>query len=523
MSKANPKPGEMPVKGKMLSSQANARIFESFPFNDYEISEPAFSEDEKQLFSALLAFVQRKTTFSRESKAISKQLPAQFFGDLSQTLLRDIDIEGLSRRIPTEQEAASLQAMLEIALSGIEFAKNREGIARNVLDKSIGFGPLSEMMRDPTLEEIMINSEDKVFVFHKDFGMCKANTAFSNREEFLDLISRIANTVGRKFDSYNTFLDARLPDGSRANATYPTITPVSPTLTIRKFSQIPLSIIDLISNRTMNSELAAFLWAMVEGMRIEPMNLIVAGGTGCGKTTTLNALSTFIRANERIITIEDTLELDLGSRENWVQMESRPKTRDEIDVTMDDLLKNSLRMRPDRIIVGEVRGPEAHTMFISMDIGHRGTMGTVHANTARELLIRLQSEPMSVPDSLLPLLDLILIQNKVYSKDRGVVRHVSQLAEVGRMEGKALLGTIFEWKAGRENVERTDVPSRVLDTLSEKAGITKKELMQEIKIRQKVLEWMQKENIHSNPDVEKTIQDYYFKPESVLQKVSDGL
>ncbi|MFA4907944.1 MAG: ATPase, T2SS/T4P/T4SS family, partial [archaeon] len=358
MSKANPKPGEMPVKGKMLSSQANARIFESFPFNDYEISEPAFSEDEKQLFSALLAFVQRKTTFSRESKAISKQLPAQFFGDLSQTLLRDIDIEGLSRRIPTEQEAASLQAMLEIALSGIEFAKNREGIARNVLDKSIGFGPLSEMMRDPTLEEIMINSEDKVFVFHKDFGMCKANTAFSNREEFLDLISRIANTVGRKFDSYNTFLDARLPDGSRANATYPTITPVSPTLTIRKFSQIPLSIIDLISNRTMNSELAAFLWAMVEGMRIEPMNLIVAGGTGCGKTTTLNALSTFIRANERIITIEDTLELDLGSRENWVQMESRPKTRDEIDVTMDDLLKNSLRMRPDRIIVGEVRGPE---------------------------------------------------------------------------------------------------------------------------------------------------------------------
>ncbi|MFA4907932.1 MAG: hypothetical protein WC602_06680, partial [archaeon] len=118
---------------------------------------------------------------------------------------------------------------------------------------------------------------------------------------------------------------------------------------------------------------------------------------------------------------------------------------------------------------------------------------------------------------------LILIQNKVYSKDRGVVRHVSQLAEVGRMEGKALLGTIFEWKAGRENVERTDVPSRVLDTLSEKAGITKKELMQEIKIRQKVLEWMQKENIHSNPDVEKTIQDYYFKPESVLQKVSDGL
>ena len=150
-------------------------------------------------------------------------------------------------------------------------------------------------------------------------------------------------------------------------------------------------------------------------------------------------------------------------------------------------------------------------------------MGTVHANTARELLIRLQSEPMSVPDSLLPLLDLIIVQNKFYSKDRGVMRRVAQVAEVGRMEGKALLGTIFEWKSSRDSVERTDVPSRVLDTLAEKCGMTKKELMQEITIRQKVLEWMQKKGIRSNPEVEKVIQDYYFSPESVLEKVSKEL
>lgn len=511
------------AKGRLLSSRGRTRIFESFPSNYYEVSDPGLSADEKQFLRALSAFVSRKSAFSVELKALPRQIPKQFFEGLAQNLLREMDMERLSTRLPTDQEFAALSSILEDAISKLGFVKQKGPITREVLDNAIGFGPLSEMMRDTELEEIMVNSEEKIFVFHKDLGMCRTNFVFASREEFLELISRIANTVGRKFDSYNTFLDARLPNGSRANATFPTITPMSPTLTIRKFNKIPLSIIDLVSNSTLSSDLAAFLWTMVEGMRFEPMNIIIAGGTGSGKTTTLNALSTFIRSNERLITIEDTLELDLGSRENWVQMESRPKTKDEEEVTMDNLLKNALRMRPDRIIVGEVRGPEAQTMFVAMDIGHRGTMGTVHANTARELLLRLQSEPMSVPDSLLPLLDLVIVQNKFYSRERGVLRRVAQVAEVGRMEEKALLGTIFEWKSSRDKVERTDVPSRALDTLAEKSGITKKELMREITIRQKVFEWMQKKGIRSNPEVEKVIQDYYFNPEIVLEKVSKEL
>jgi len=190
------------------------------------------------------------------------------------------------------------------------------------------------------------------FVFHKQYGMCKANVEIENKA-LVDLIGRIALTIGKEFNAKNALLDARLPDGSRVNATLNELSPTGATLTVRKFSTIPLTILDLIDNGTITSEAAAFLWLMVDGLGNYPRNILISGGTTSGKTTFLNILSNFVRLSERVVSIEDTIELSLLGRDNWVALEARSSVSEQ--VSMDALLRNAMRMRPDRIIVGEVR------------------------------------------------------------------------------------------------------------------------------------------------------------------------
>ncbi|AMM53862.1 ATPase, T2SS/T4P/T4SS family [Pyrococcus kukulkanii] len=250
-----------------------------------------------------------------------------------------------------------------------------ELLAELVVQNMIGYGKLDPLVRDDNLEEIMVIGTNKpVYVWHRRFGMCKTNIVFENEREILNIIERIAREVGRRIDQQNPLLDARLPDGSRVNATLPPISLDGPTLTIRKFKKDPLTIIDLIKYGTLNSEVAAFLWLLVDGLGVKPANILVAGGTGSGKTTTLNSLAMFIPPSERVISIEDTAELQLPI-EHWVRLETRPpNVEGKGEITMDDLVKNTLRMRPDRIIVGEVRGPEARTMFTAMNTGHNGAL-----------------------------------------------------------------------------------------------------------------------------------------------------
>ncbi|MBU0661970.1 Flp pilus assembly complex ATPase component TadA, partial [Candidatus Micrarchaeota archaeon] len=402
--------------------------------------------------------------------------------------------------------------------------KNRRVLAEKLIDDTVGYGVLAPLIEDPELEEIMINGYKRpIFVYHKRHGSCKANITIKENRMLDLLVLRIALTVGKKVNAKQPLLDARLLGGDRANATDSLVTPFGPTLTIRKFTKIPLSIVDLIENNTLTAELAAFLWVMVEGMNIEPMNLIVSGGAGSGKTTTLDVLATFVPYKDRVITIEDTLELDLGSRKNWIQMESKPETDEAPEVTMNDLLKNALRMRPDRILVGEVRGPEAQSLFVAMDIGHRGCMGTLHSNTAKEMLIRLTTEPMSVPQSMLSLLNLMIMQSRMYIRGKGVLRRITQVAEVSSMDGKPLLSNTYEYDRSTDRVKRTDVPSHILEVLADATVKTKKEVMREISVRKKVFEWMIKNGIKSNPDVDTIIQHYYHNPETILEMVAKDL
>ncbi|MBU2477387.1 Flp pilus assembly complex ATPase component TadA, partial [Candidatus Micrarchaeota archaeon] len=193
------------------------------------------------------------------------------------------------------------------------------------------------------------------------------------------------------------------------------------------------------------------------------------------------------------------------------------------ELAMDDLLKNALRMRPDRLIVGEVRGIEAQTLFTAMDTGHNGCLGTVHSNNGRELLTRLKSAPMNVPEIMLPLLDLILVQFRLHFPGKGIIRRVVQVSEVSRMEDQTLLGDLFLWKKEEDLIQKTTTPSHILEKLADRSAKTKRDVMKEIKIRQRILEWAVLNNVSLASDLEEIIHNYYYNPTEVLERVSEEL
>jgi flagellar protein FlaI len=509
------------VKGELLDSYNGTEVYDGFPYKLYEIKETGFDDSQRVLAKYLSQIIDRTLSVGEVAERLKSKRALDFLEEFNSEIVQVIEVNEFLTKLPSNKEFSELSVKLtEILKKYYPKLERPDKLAEHILSTAIGFGKLSPLLEDPFLEEIMVNGfQRNVFVFHKRFGMCKTNIQL-DASEVTSIINKIALSVGKKFSENDPLLDARLPDGSRANATYETVTPFGHSLTIRKFTTMPLSIIDLIANNTITAELSAFLWLMVEGMNVEPMNILIIGGASSGKTTLMNALSTFIRYNDRIISIEDTLELDLGSRENWIQMESRPKIRNVEAVTMDDLLKNALRMRPDRLVVGEVRGEEAQTLFVAMDTGHRGILGTMHANTAREMLLRLMSPPMSVPQSMLALLDIAVVMFRMYDRKRGLIRRVKEVAELERMEQKVLLANIYEWDKSTDSIRRTDIPPRSMDKLAEKVGLSKMELKSEMLIRQRILEWMLQNNIRKNTEVERVIQEFYLNPKSILDKVA---
>lgn len=502
------------IKLKKLAESDFAEIHEGVSNNFYVLRASPLSEKELGFAKVLEGVIQRKTSFSELN---SFSLPKDFVDEFRDKIVSVVEINGLVDVLPTKKIFVSLlESMINLA-SRVSFVSNKGLFAEIVLHNAIGLKQLYFFSFDDDLEELMVNSPESIFVFHKKFGMCKVNLSLD--EKSIDfLLRKIALSCGKSFDQKFPLLDAHLPDGSRVNATLFEISPKGVSITIRKFSPIPLSVLDLVSNGTCSSEVAAFLWVVVDGFGSFPKNVLVVGGTASGKTTMLNILANFMRLHERVVSIEDTLELSLLGRDNWVALEAKHSINEE--VTMDQLLKNSLRMRPDRLIVGEVRGEEARTLFIAMDNGHAGCLGTVHANNSREAIIKLQERPFSVPQSMLPLLDLIVVMQRKFTKGSGLKRTIVEVAEVSRMENKVLLGNIYDFDEIKGVARRTDVPSHLMDSLASQSGLTKNEIKKEIDTRRMIIEWLIERNVSKPLDVLEVIQTYYYDPKKVLEMVS---
>lgn len=395
-----------------------------------------------------------------------------------------------------------------------------DNLARKLFQDLVGYGEIDPLIRDDNLEEIMVIGINKpVFVYHREYGMMKTNILFKDAGEVMNLIDSIARQINRRIDQESPILDGRLPDGSRVNATIPPISADGPSMTIRKFKRDPLTIIDLINSKTISVELAAFFWLCFDGLGVKSANAIISGGTSSGKTTTLNALSSFINPKERIITIEDTLELQIP-HEHVIRMETRPpNVENRGELTMNDLVKNSLRQRPDRIIVGEVRGSEAITLFTALNTGHSG-FGTLHSNDARETITRLTNAPMSVPNIMISAIDFIIMQNRIYRPDGVSFRRISEVVEVsGIEEGVIQLNKIFEWDPQSDTIKNVGITSKTLTEIAKVSGNSLNSLHDEIKNREIVLQHMVNQNIRSIRDVSTVLEMYYLDSQKVLNRI----
>ncbi len=432
---------------------------------------------------------------------------------LKEATARLVSISTTQIRDPEARRNFYRQKVLEIIRSVPELGIPRarwEFYADAVVREIVGYGIIDPLVRDDMLEEIMVIGPGKpVYVFHRKYGMMKTNVVFYSDDEIRDIIDKIAREVGRHIDAQNPLLDARLPDGSRVNATIPPASVDGSTITIRKFRKNPYTIVDLMDFGTLSPDVAAFLWLAVDGLGARPANILIAGGTGSGKTTTLNVLATFIPADERIITIEDTAELNLPL-EHWVRLEARPPGIEGTgEITMDVLVKNALRMRPDRIIVGEVRHKEAYTLFTAMNTGHDGCMGTIHSNSAEETMVRITSPPMNVPEIMATALDFIIVQHRIHDRRKGTIRRVTEIAEVRKVDNKPHVVTLFVWDAKEDRIVQVEENIAYLKELSDFTGLSVDQLHEEIARRKAFLQRLREKGVRDMRAIKKAVQEYY--------------
>jgi pilus assembly protein CpaF len=320
-------------------------------------------------------------------------------------------------------------------LSGSE----RERLVVDILHETFGLGPIEPLLYDPDISDILVNRYNQVYV--EKFGkLSKVDVVFRDDSHLLQIIDRIVSKIGRRLDESSPYVDARLPDGSRVNAIIPPLALSGPTLSIRRFGVDPLKMSDLLAFGSINQNMAK----VVEGCVKARINILISGGTGTGKTTFLNICSEFIPENERIITIEDSAELQL-KQEHVVKLETRPPNIEgKGEVTQRDLVRNTLRMRPDRIIVGEVRGGEALDMLQAMNTGHDGSISTVHANTTRDALSRLETMVLmsgvdlperAIREQVSSAVNVVIHLSRMSDGSRKVV----QISEITGMEGNTIV------------------------------------------------------------------------------------
>lgn len=448
--------------GSLDSSQANAEpsLDQTPPHSTTNLSRlarpgaaPSSTTSGRSTSSGELSTTLRRPSLSSPTSAGTESL-AELKSRIQNRLIAELDPRmdfsnpDEVRRTVEETFLAVLESE-NITLSRVERVRLFEAIAAEIL----GYGPIEPLLKDDTITEIMVNGPKQVYI-ERNGKIEKTDITFDDDDHVMRIIDRIVSPLGRRIDESSPMVDARLPDGSRVNAVIPPISLVGPVLTIRKFARDPLTVDDLIRFGTMTPEIAAFLKACVEAR----LNIVVSGSTGAGKTTLLNVLSSFIPGDERIVTIENAAELQLR-QEHVVTLESRPPNIEgKGEITIRDLVINALRMRPDRIVVGECRGGEALDMLQAMNTGHDGSMTTVHSNSPRDTLHRLETMVLmagmdlpirAIREQIASALDLIIHVSRLKDGTRRIVA----ITEVQGMEGDVIvLQDIFTFEqTGMEN------------------------------------------------------------------------
>lgn len=383
----------------------------------------------------------------------------------------------------------------------------------------VGFGKIDALMRDPNIEDISCDGVNKpVYIWHRKFESIESNLKFKEDTELDNMVVKLVHMAGKHVSSAFPIVDASLPGKHRLAVCYRReITPFGTAFTIRKFREDPYSIIDLIDLGTLSEEMAAYFWLCLE----HRASIMVLGGTAAGKTTALNALACLIKPGSKIITIEETAELNL-SHENWVSLIARRSyglgENRTGEVTLFDLVKTSMRHRPDVLIVGEIRGSESYVLFQAMATGHGG-LSTMHAEDIDSAVKRLTQKPMNIAPAYIPLMNIVLSVQRVHLKIDGETKAVRRILETNEVADYEDYRNITKWSAGQDEHSCTVDKGVMLPHISERTDQTEKQLEKEVERRAHVLHWMREENIRSYRDVAAIIAEYYARPDSFFQRI----
>lgn len=396
---------------------------------------------------------------------------------------------------------------------------------QSLINELLGLDDLEYLLLDENLEEIVVNSsKEPVRVFHKKQGWLMTNIVPKSEAKIQNYANTIARRIGREITTLNPLLDAHLLTKDRANAILSPIASKGNTITIRKFARDPWTAPDFLMNKTSSSDVLALIWLIIQ----YEMNMIISGGTGSGKTSFLNICMPFIPPNQRIISIEDTRELQLPEYLFWCPLTTRnPNPEGKGEVSMLDLLINSLRMRPDRIVMGEIRKQmEAEVLFEAMHTGH-SVYSTIHADTCNQTITRLTNPPIDIPPSML---DSVHLNVVMFRDRRRGIRRVFEVGEfvldeeaVGHGDIKYNAHIIHSWNPRTDKIESKDNPYRLFHELERHTGLNEKEILEDLAMKKKILEWLVKNNTRQVDDVGKIMNTYYMEIDAVLNAVNKNL